>query len=164
MRILEQSEDVLTLQNSALEFWFGNICFLFSCLLLIIVLIAASSGWWSFLCLVLLAVAFLSALKNLWASDAIKVCSFNKTLGKVTFKYYGLQAKIKDFPLQNVRTVEIRKNISYAYGAILETAEIWLVTENFGTISLSDGCDSVASSEVIANQIREFLSLRSRSM
>jgi hypothetical protein len=164
MRILEQSEYVLTLQNSAINFWFGNICLLFSGPLLIIVLIASPGGWWGSLYLVLLAVGFLAGLTNIWASDVVRICSFNKTLRKVTVKCYGLQAKIKDFPFQNVRAVEVRKSPFYAYGAVLESAQLWLITEHCGAISLSDGYDSVASSEAIATQIREFLSLKDRSL
>lgn len=164
MRILEQSEDILTLQNSAIDFWTGNIFLLFSSLLLIIVLIASPIGWWGSIYLVLLAAGFLLALTSIWASDVVKVCSFNKTLRKATVKYFGLQAKIKDFPLQNVRAVEVRKSTGYAYGAVLESAQLWLVIGNFGAISLSDGYDSVVSSEAIANQIREFLSLKERSL
>ncbi|MBD2069518.1 hypothetical protein H6F93_18650 [Leptolyngbya sp. FACHB-671] len=164
MRILEQSENVLTLQNSAINYWFGNISLLFTGPLLIIVLIASPSGWWGSLCFVLLAVGFLLALTNLWASDVVRICSFNKTLRKVTIKYYGFQAKIEEFPSQNVRAVEVRKSPFYAYGATLESARLWLIIGNFGAIPLSDGYDCVALSEVIAYQIREFLGLRTRSM
>ncbi len=163
MRILEQSKDVLTLQNPARDFWFGNIFFLFSSPL-IMLLLAGFGGWSIFLCLFLLASTFLLALTNIWASNIVKVCSFDKTLSKVTVKYHGLQVKIKDFPLQNVRKIEVIKSTGFAYGAVLEHYHLRLVTKNSVAITLSGEYVTEALLEAIASRVQEFLNLRNRSM
>lgn len=163
MRILEQSKNVLILQNPARDFWFGNIFLLFSSSL-IMLLLAGFSGWFIFFCLFLLASTFLLALTNIWASKVVKVCSFDKTLSKVTVKYHGLQAKIKDFPLQNVRKIEVTKRIAVAYGAVLEHYYLSLVTGNSKPITLSEEYVTETSLEAIASRVQEFLNLRDRSM
>lgn len=157
MKILEQSEDILTLQNPGRDFWFGMIFLLFASLP-VMVLFAMSSGWWGFLYLLVVTGGFCLVLQQTWASDVIKVCSFNKVLSKVTVKYHGLQTKIKDFPLQDVGTVEVRHRTGFAYGCAFERYQLWLVTKNFNRdISLSEEGNNKASLEALANRVREFL-------
>ncbi|MBW4430062.1 MAG: hypothetical protein KME50_38420 [Nostoc desertorum CM1-VF14] len=160
MKILEQTEDVLTLQNPARDFWFGMIFLLFGSppAIVLFAMNAMSGGWWGFLYLLVVTGGFCLALQQIWASDVVKVCSFNKALSKVTVKYHGLQTKIKDFPLQDVRRVEVRHRIGFAYGCAFEGHQLWLVTRNFNrNISLSEEGNNKASLEALANRVREFL-------
>jgi hypothetical protein len=167
MRILEQTKDVLTLQNPARDFWFGNLFLFFGSPPIMVVLAISKTGW-KFLYLPIIAGGFCLALKQIWASDVVKVCRFNKSLRKITIEYHGLQTKTKDFPLQDVQA-EVIKSTRLTYGAGLKSLELWLVDKKSfaNIIALSEVCHhkaSKASLEAIVNQIREFLRLSDRSM
>ncbi len=163
MRILEQTEDVLSLQNPAGDFWFRNIYFFFSGPPTMICL-AMLGGWW-FLLFFVVAGLFWLALQRIWTSDVVNVCSFNKIPGNVAIRYHGLQPGLQlfntSFPLEDVQTVEVKKTTGYIYGAAVEKYQLWLVTRRFRRIALSEECRNGASLETIANQVREFLSLSS---
>lgn len=163
MRILEKSEDVLTLQNPAKDFWFGNIIILVSGLIITIVL--AMSGEWGFVLFFVIAVGWWLVLNQTWASDIVNVCSFNKTLGSVSIRHHGLQSELQQpnisFPLEDVQKVEVKKTTGYIYGIAVETYQLWLVTKRFHRIALSEEYNDGASLETIANQVREVLSLSS---
>ncbi|MBW4569804.1 MAG: hypothetical protein KME31_17785 [Tolypothrix carrinoi HA7290-LM1] len=163
MRILEQTNHVLTLYESARDFWFGTIYLLFSSPLLMVLscVIVSSGGWWGFLLLLLTAGVFYLALQNVWKSNVVKHCSFNKALGRVTIKFHGLQTKIKDLPLQEIRAVEVRKRTGFAYGTVFENYELWLVTRYDKDILLSEQYYRNTLLKPIADQVREFLSLSS---
>jgi hypothetical protein len=158
MRILEQTKDVLTLQNPAKDFWFGMIVLLLSGPP-VVVLLAMIGGWLGFLSL-FVAGGFCLALKQMWASDVVKICSFNKAFGKITVRYHGVQTKIKELSLQYVQTVEVKHTTGFAYGCRFERYQLWLVTKEFkGAISLSEEVNTKASLETFASQVREFLML-----
>jgi hypothetical protein len=164
MRILEQTNDILTIQNPGREFWLSNIFMLFGGTpVLVIVALIMSNTWWSFPYFFIAAGGFYLALKQIWASDVVKVCSFNKAVSRVTVKCHGLQAKVKDFPLQDVQTIEVRKSSSYAFGVVLENYQLYLISRNFGDILLSEENGIKAIIEASANRVQEFLSLRDRS-
>ncbi|MBD2563005.1 MULTISPECIES: hypothetical protein [Nostoc] len=67
----------------------------------------------------------------------MKDCSFNKALGRVTIKFQGLQTKIKDLPLQDIRAVEVRKTTGFAYGAVIENYQFY--DQNWRTPYLYEG-------------------------
>lgn len=158
MRILEQTKDVLTLQNSAINFWFGAIAALCGSLFCMI-LIAGATGWWQNFWLVV-GGGFCLALQQIWSSNVVKVCSFNKTLRKVTIKFHGLQGKSKDFSVRDIQKIEVRKRTGFAYGVVIERYQLWLVTRSFATpIPLSEEEHNEVLLEEIANLIRECLSL-----
>ncbi|MBD2606716.1 hypothetical protein H6G81_19800 [Scytonema hofmannii FACHB-248] len=161
MRILEQTNNVLTLHQSSRNFWFETICVLFSSLFFMVFscVIVSCGGWWGFLLLLLTAGVFYLALQNVWKSNVVKDCSFNKTLGRVTIKFHGLQTKIKDLPLQEIRAVEVRKRTGFAYGSVFENYELWLVTRYAKDILLSQQYYRNTLLEPLADQVREFLSL-----
>lgn len=163
MKILEKYENVLTLQNPAKDFWFGNIMVLVSGLIITIVL--AISGRWGFVLFFVIAVGWWLVLSQTWASDIVNVCSFNKTLGSVSIKYHGLQSELQQinisFPLEDVQTVEVKKTTGYIYGTAVESYQLWLVTRRFRRIALSEEYNNGASLETIANQVREVLSISS---
>lgn len=158
MRILEQTKDVLTLQNSAINFWFGAIAALCGSLFSII-LIAGATGWWQNLWLVVGA-GFCLALQQIWSSNVVKVCSFNKPLRKVTVKFYGLQGKTKDFSVRDIQKIEVKKTTGFAYGVVMERYQLCLVTRSFAIpIPLSEQHYNEVLLEEIANRMRECLSL-----
>jgi hypothetical protein len=102
MRILEQTESILTLQNSAKYFLRENIILvLFGYPLVIIfpLFIVSYGIWWGFVCLVIGGFLFCTAVQETWTNNLIKDCSFNKNLGTVTIKFHGLKTKIKYFQL-----------------------------------------------------------------
>jgi hypothetical protein len=158
MRILEQTRDVLTLQNPARDFWFGNVCLFFSGLP-IMVLLAMQGGWWLLL-LFVMAGSFWLSLRQIWTSDVVKNCSFNKALDRVTIKFHGLQPKIKDLQFQEIRGVEVRKRTYFYYG-VTESSQLWLVTRCTKDIPLSEEIynNNSASLDAITDQVQEFLSL-----
>lgn len=163
MRILEQTENVLRLQNPARDFWFGNISLFFSCLTMMI-LLAMHGGWW-FLWFFIVAGLFWLVLQQIWTSDVVKNCSFNKALDRVTIEFHGLQTKIKDLRLQEIRGVEVRKRTAFYYG-VVEVSQLWLVTRYAEAIPLSEERysrynNASASLETITDRVREFLSLNS---
>lgn len=160
MKILEQTTVVLTLQDSASDFWFGNIFLLLS--LPPMILLAMDSGWW-FLVLFGIAGIFWLVLPQIWASEKVQTCSFNKALDRVIIKFHGLQPEIKDLRLQEVRGIEVRKRTDFYYG-VVEVSQLYLVTRYAKAIPLSEehyrrDNNASASLEAIANQVREFLSL-----
>lgn len=158
MRILEQTKDVLTLQNSAINFWFGAIAALCGSLFGML-LIAGTTGWWQNLWLVVVC-GFCLALQQIWSSNVVKVCSFNKPLRKVTIEFHGLQGKTKNFSVRDIQKIEVRKTTGFAYGVSLERYQLWLVTRSFATpIPLSEEHYDQILLEDIANVIRECLSL-----
>ncbi|MFS0517355.1 hypothetical protein ACEYW6_21930 [Nostoc sp. UIC 10607] len=75
--------------------------------------------------LLLTAFGFYIALQEVWKLHVVKDCSFNKALGRVTIKFHGLQTKIKDLPLQDIRAVEVRKTTGFAYGAVIENYQFY---------------------------------------
>jgi hypothetical protein len=161
MRILEQTENVLTLQNPARDFWFGNI-FLFFSGPPIIILLTMQGGRW-FLSSFLVAGLSWLALQQIWASDVVKNCSFNQALDRVTVEFHGLQTKIKDFRLKEIQRVEVRKRAAFYY-EVVEVSQLCLVTRYAEAIPLSEehysrNNNASASLEDIAGQVREFLSL-----
>lgn len=163
MRILEETEDVLRLQNPARDFWFGNIYLFFSGPPMMILL--AMLGGWLFILFFVVAGLFWLALQQIWTSDVVKNCSFNKALGRVTIEFHGLQTKIKDLRLQEIRRVEVRKRTAFYYG-VVEVSQLWLVTKYAKAIPLSEERysrynNASASLETIADEVREFLSLNS---
>jgi hypothetical protein len=96
MKILEQSENVLTLQSSAIGFWVEKTLILFSfsfSLFFVVVMASTARAWWVFPFFFLVAIGFCEALADIWKNSIVNFCSFNKALCKVTIKYYGLQAK-----------------------------------------------------------------------
>lgn len=159
MRILEQTENVLRLQNPARDYWFGNIYLLFSSPPMMILL--AMLGGWCFLLFFVVAGVFWLKLQEIWTSDVVKNCSFNKALNRVTIEFHGLQTKIKDLRLQEIRGVEVRKRTAFSYGPV-EVSQLWLVTRYPEAIPLSEEHYNNASSlKTITDRVREFLSLNS---
>lgn len=158
MRILEKSEDVLTLQNPARDFWFGNIFMLISAPFVMV--ISVISGGWYFVLFFVIALGWWLALALIWSSNEVNICSFNKTLGNVTIRYHGLKPRLQQidttFPLEDVQTVEVKKTTGYIYGTAVERYQLWLVTRRFRRIALSEEYHNGASLETIANQVREF--------
>ncbi|HEY9601678.1 MAG TPA: hypothetical protein V6C85_08715 [Allocoleopsis sp.] len=158
MRILEQTKDVLTLQNSAINYWFGTIAALFGSLFGML-LIAGMTGWWQNLWLVV-GGGFCLALQQIWSSNVVKVCSFNRTLRKVTVKFHGLPGKTKDFFVRDIQKIEVRKTTGFAYGVALERYQLWLVTRSSATtIPLSEEHPNQVLLESLANLSQECLSL-----
>ncbi|PSN14206.1 hypothetical protein C7293_12735 [filamentous cyanobacterium CCT1] len=163
MRILEQTEVVLTLQNLAIVFWLDNIFPLLS--LLFVIIVFAVNGEWRLLLFFGVAGLFWLISQQIWTSDQVKKCSFDKALDRVVIEFYGLQPKTKVLRLQEIRGAEVRKRTGFYYGAI-EVSQIWLVTNHSKAIPLSgehySRCENVSVSlEAIADQVQEFLSLNS---
>lgn len=159
MRILEQTEDVLTLQNPARDFWFGKILLFFS-ILFIMILLAMFGRWWF---LLFFAVSGFWLLQPIWTIDLVKNCSFDKALDRVTIEFHGLQTKTKSWRLHEIQKVEVRKRIGFSYGAI-EASQLWFVTRYAESFPLSEEYyrryNDVSFSTplgVITDQIREFL-------
>lgn len=159
MRIIEHTRDILILYNPARDFWFGNIFLFFSsppCFLLL--LFISGNIWWKFLWLFIIATTFFIVLKQIWASDVVKFCSFSKSCRKITIEYHGFQAKTKHFPLQDAR-VKVRHNIGFAYGAKFENFELLLVDpNNFASdIVLAEPYNQASKAEIMLDRVQEFL-------
>ena len=169
MRILEQTEDVLTLQNLAIDFWFGLICCFFGCPPMMILsgpmmILSGMFGGLSFLFSFLFAGLWCIAVQQIWASDVVKNCSFNKTLNRVTIEFHGLQPKAKVLRFREIQRVEVRKNIKIVHGTVIPTSQLWLVTKYAEAIPLSEEYhnynDNIPDSlKDITTQIRKILSL-----
>lgn len=158
MRILEQTKEVLTLQNPARDFWFGKIVLFFG-ILFIMVLLAMSDMWWFLLFSV---IASFWLLQPIWTSNLVKNCSFDKALDRVTIEFHGLHPKIKSLRLDEIRKIEVRKRIGFLYGAV-EVSQLWLITDYAEAFPLSEEYYSrhnniSAPLGVITDQVREFLS------
>lgn len=159
MRILEQTTDVLTLQNPARDFWFGIICLLLGGLFGI-GLLAELTGGWRLFGVITVVSCFCLALPQIWSSNVVKACTLNQALSKVTVKFHGLQGKTIDFPIQHIQRIEVRQWTSFAYGATLERYQLWLVTRNSATtVPLSEEYHRQVVLEAMADRIREFLSI-----
>jgi hypothetical protein len=159
MRIIEHTKDILILYNSARDFWFGNIFILFFCPpCFVLLLVVIGNIWWKFLWLFIIATTFFIVLKQIWASDVVKFCSFNKSCRKITIEYHGFQAKTKDFPLQDAR-VKVRHNIGFAYGATVKNFELLLVDPNnfAGGIVLAEPYNQASKAEIMLDRVQEFL-------
>lgn len=165
MRILEQTTDIITLQNPARDFWFGKLFLFFGCPTMMVLF--AMVGGWFFLLSFLFAVTWWLAFQQIWTSDVVKNCSFNKALNRVTIEFHGLRTKMKVLQLQEIKRVEVRKRIGFGYGVVIETSRLWLVTKYAEAIPLSEehnSCNSHASASLktITGQVRKILSLSSR--
>jgi hypothetical protein len=161
MRILEKSEDVLTLQASAIGVWFNRIFFLFyGPLFMFFVLLLLWFG--KFLVFFLTALMFWLGVEYLWSGGGVvKKCSLNKAFDKVTIEFHGLQAKIRELRFQEILGVEVVTRAASVHGAIIVDYEIWLSTRYGETICLSERHGNKAYLESITGQVREFLSLNS---
>jgi hypothetical protein len=160
MRIIEHTRDILILYNPARDFWFGNIFLLFSSLpCFVLLLFIPGNIWWKFLGLLITATVFFALFKDIWASNVVKFCSFNKTCNKITIEYHGLQTKIKDFPLQDAR-IKVIHNIGVTYGAKVENFELLLVDPNnfVRGIALAEPYNKASKAKIMLDRIQEFLS------
>lgn len=159
MKILEQTNHILMLHQSSNNFWLGTIFSLFNSLFFMILSFLISyARWWGFILLLTATGLCIIALQQVWKSDVVKDCSFDKAFDRVTIRFHGLQTEIKDLPLQYIRAVQVRETIGFAYGAVIKNYDLWLVTKYGESIRLSEKYNKVLL-EAIADQVREFLSL-----
>jgi hypothetical protein len=156
MKIIEKTNDVLTLRDLAIDHWLG-MAFLFFGGPPLIVMFAMLGGWWH-LGIPLFFWCFGLSLQQIWASDVVKECSFNKAIGKGTIKFHGLKTKIKEFSLQGAQ-VEVRETTAIVYGTVSVHSHLWLITQIYGDVPLSAEGSIVRpdKAKAIAEQVQEFL-------
>jgi hypothetical protein len=125
--------------------------------------LAMLGGWWFLLFFVVAGLLWL-ILQQIWKSDVVKNCRFDKALDRVIVEFHGLQTKIKSLQLQEIRGVEVRKRTAFYYVDV-EVSQLWLVTRYAEDIPLSEehySRNASASLEAITDQVQEFLSLSSQ--
>lgn len=159
MRIIEKTDCVLTIREPARDFWFGTI-YLFFAGPFFMALIVRSSQCWGFLLLLVVAVFFCLSLKQIWMSEIVKDCSFNKTSDRVVIRFHGLKTKVRDFPLREIKTIKVAERVGFYY-KIIETYQLLLVRKYAEPIPLSEEYYKPKEKELkaIATQIQDFLCL-----
>jgi hypothetical protein len=159
MKIIEQTEHVLTFQNSSSrDFWCETIFIILCCPITIALLLAlpdSSIGWLRVLFLFILLLTFFLSLQRAWSSNVVRLCSFSKVLNRVTINFYGIEPITTNFLIGEIRGLEVRKIIQCVYGSVHESYQLWLVTRS-ENIFLSDTHGKTAS-EKLADRVREFL-------
>jgi hypothetical protein len=154
MRIVEQTEYVLTLQNSSRDFWCEKIVLILGCpiyIALIFTVTDSSTGWFRVLFLFILLLGFFLGLQEAWSSNVVRLCSFNKALNRINIKFYGIEPITKNFSIGEMQALEVRETAQAHYGVIFKWSQLWLVTRS-ERFFLSD-----TRAEEIADRVREFL-------
>ncbi len=157
MRIVEQTECVLTLRGSAKWFWFETAILLYGGPISILILFSVPpilTGWWKILLLFLLLSGFCLGLQQAWSSDVVKSCSFDRVLKQVAIDFHGLKPMTENFPLGEMQVLEVRETMQAIYGSVYKGYQLWLVINSKNILLSDDGTN--AALEEIVDRVREF--------